>query len=219
MPYLDRFFYTRLPIAMSQLYGSVQSRHTSQPASFSSVCHKSFRMFAALLIFPFVRLSPPSNNFLHISTSPPLFTFTHPSCSPQTLFPSSCLLLSWLIFTSILISTLLYCCRNPGLDDQAVFWKVIRRSSDPPINPIGICKHLESAPRIPDLILGGNHTILPLSTCYLNLCLFSSGMLSRLYLPEYTYGAYIALHDFFHRFCFSISLIAYLLHVYIAQKR
>jgi hypothetical protein len=167
MPYLDRFFYTRLPI----------------------------------------------------STTPLLFTFTHPSCSPQTLFPSSCLHFYTHLHSTQLISTLLQCCRNPGLDDQAVFWKVIRRSSDPPINPMGICKHLESAPKIPDLILGGNHTILPLSTCYLNLCLFSSGMLSRLYLPEYTYGAYIALHDFFHRFCFSISPIAYLLHVYIAQKR
>jgi hypothetical protein len=28
--------------------------------------------------------------------------------------------------------------RYPGLDDQAVFWRVIRRSIDPPVHPLGI---------------------------------------------------------------------------------
>jgi hypothetical protein len=106
-------------------------------------------------------------------------------------------------FSAFLI---LLICRNPGLDDQAVFWRVIRRSLDPPINPIGRCRHLESAPEAPDPILGGNHTVLPLSTCDLDLCLFNSGMLSRLYVPEYTYGAHIALHDFFHLSCSSMTL-------------
>lgn len=201
--------------------------------AFSPVTHRNQPLFQLYIMKVFYCLQPsssspscdfhplPTTSFLsppHRRYSPSLIPLAHPRLYFHPLV-LSCLHFYTHLHSTQLISTLLYCCRNPGLDDQAVFWKVIRRSSDPPINPIGICKHLESAPRIPDLILGGNHTILPLSTCYLNLCLFSSGMLSRLYLPEYTYGASIALHDFFHRFCSSISLIAYLLHVNIAQKR
>lgn len=67
-----------------------------------------------------------------------------------------------------------------GLDDQAVFWRVIRQSVDPQIEPIGDCKDFS---RNED----SEHT--PLVTCVLDPCIFSSGMLSRVWVPEYTYEA------------------------------
>ena len=76
--------------------------------------------------------------------------------------------------------------RYPGMDDQSVFWTVIRKSKDPPIHPIGTCRHLESAPTVQLK----NGSVTALSTCYLDSCLFSSGMLSDLYVPEYSYGKF-----------------------------
>ena len=72
------------------------------------------------------------------------------------------------------------------MDDQSVFWTVIRKSKDPPIHPIGTCRHLESAPTVQLK----NESVNALSTCFLDTCLFSSGMLSDLYVPEYSYGKY-----------------------------
>ena len=72
------------------------------------------------------------------------------------------------------------------MDDQSVFWTVIRKSKDPPIHPIGTCRHLESAPTVQLK----NGSVTALSTCYLDSCLFSSGMLSDLYVPEYSYGKF-----------------------------
>jgi len=74
----------------------------------------------------------------------------------------------------------------PGLDDQAVFWRIIRQSTDPPVVPIGTCKHYSDAeaalydPSPADAAV-------PLVTCVLDPCVFSSGMLSRVWVPEYTY--------------------------------
>lgn len=77
--------------------------------------------------------------------------------------------------------------KTPKLDDQAVFWHVIRRSSDPVIEPIGKCRHhnitssnINSSSEIDAAV--------PLVTCFLDTCVFSSGMLSKIYIPEYTYG-------------------------------
>ena len=70
----------------------------------------------------------------------------------------------------------------PGLDDQAVFWRVIRQSQDPPILPLGKCKHHESPPSPPS---SPSSPTPPLVTCVLDPCVFSSGMLSRYaYVPN-----------------------------------
>ena len=74
----------------------------------------------------------------------------------------------------------------PGLDDQAVFWRIIRQSTDPPVVPIGTCKHYtdqEAALLDPTPA----NALVPLVTCVLDPCVFSSGMLSRVWVPEYTY--------------------------------
>lgn len=69
-----------------------------------------------------------------------------------------------------------------ALDDQAIFWSVIRRTTDPPIKPIGKCQHYYSnAMKVKD----ENSTTLV--TCVLDNCVFSSGMLSRQWVPEFTY--------------------------------
>jgi hypothetical protein len=75
---------------------------------------------------------------------------------------------------------------HPGLDDQAVFWKVIRESKDPPIVPIGACKDYDDTA---DTKYNTDPTKgkVPLVTCVLDHCVFSAGMLSRVWVPEYTY--------------------------------
>jgi hypothetical protein len=82
--------------------------------------------------------------------------------------------------------------KHPRLDDQAVFWKVIRASVSPPILPIGECRHFN---RPGDLRLkpaaGTSVDEKYLVTCDLNTCKFSSGMLSRQYVPELTYETLI----------------------------
>ena len=70
------------------------------------------------------------------------------------------------------------------MDDQSVFWRVIRKSKDPLIHPMGTCRNLESAP----IVQVGSNPVETLTTCFLNTCLFSSGMISDLYVPEYSYG-------------------------------
>jgi len=75
----------------------------------------------------------------------------------------------------------------PGLDDQAVFWRVIRQSKNPPVVPLGKCRDYN---RSTTGIEGGDAqaAILPaLVTCVLDPCVFSSGMLSKAWIPEYTY--------------------------------
>ena len=71
--------------------------------------------------------------------------------------------------------------RYPGLDDQTVFWNVIRRNSEPRINPIGTCRNLAHSNSMefdPDP---------PLATCYLDICMFSSGMMSANRHPALQY--------------------------------
>ena len=94
--------------------------------------------------------------------------------------------------------------RYPGMDDQSVFWTVIRKSQDPPIYPIGTCRHLESPPTVQ--LKNGSGSVNALSTCFLDSCLFSSGMLSDLYVPEYSYGKFYLkyLMDVFFSFLIKI---------------
>eukprot|EP00605_Chrysophyceae_sp_TOSAG23-4_P000317 GSChrysophyteH1.ASY1.ANO1.362.1 assembled CDS len=82
--------------------------------------------------------------------------------------------------------------KYPGLDDQAVFWRVIRESNDPPIVPIGSCAHYDDAmekqyDNIPENNMGNGVDKIPLVTCVLDPCVFSAGMLSRVWVPEFTY--------------------------------
>lgn len=81
--------------------------------------------------------------------------------------------------------------RYPRLDDQAVFWKVIRSSSDPPVLPIGKCRHFIDADDLAHLYQhsqqGHVHKKF-LVSCMLDTCVFSSGMISNVYEPELTYG-------------------------------
>jgi hypothetical protein len=71
----------------------------------------------------------------------------------------------------------------PRLDDQAVFWRVIRQSKDPAINPIQRCHDFTTNNPKPFLV-----------TCMLDSCVFSSGMISNMYVPELTYGKNHSLH-------------------------
>ena len=86
--------------------------------------------------------------------------------------------------------------RFPGLDDQAVFWRVIRQSVDPPVEPLGDCRNYHESNRFLHASLSDDGrrlasrtTKTPLVTCVLDPCVFSSGMLSRVWVPEYTYEA------------------------------
>eukprot|EP00981_Chlorochromonas_danica_P008689 scaffold2270_cov242-Ochromonas_danica.AAC.3 len=76
--------------------------------------------------------------------------------------------------------------KYPRLDDQAIFWKVLRSSQDPPILPLEKCRHFD---RVEDQMASYQKTTgrRYLTTCYLDTCIFSSGMLSRKYIPELTY--------------------------------
>ena len=98
-----------------------------------------------------------------------------------------------MLFLFLIAHPLLILYRNPGLDDQAVFWKVIRQNSDPAINPIGMCRDVVTVP------LNSNSTDsdqdAPLTTCFLDICMFSSGMISGLYVPEFTYGRSLPSRD------------------------
>jgi len=67
-----------------------------------------------------------------------------------------------------------------------VFWKVIRKSVFPPILPIQQhCHHLANDdPSLYDPRYNQRYLV----SCMLDSCVFSSGMLSRVYVPELTYG-------------------------------
>lgn len=77
--------------------------------------------------------------------------------------------------------------KYPGLDDQAVFWRVIRQARSPPVMPIGRCRHVNwtdessSAPAVAGAAKGSvySEASQPLVTCVLDACVFSSGMLSK----------------------------------------
>jgi hypothetical protein len=71
--------------------------------------------------------------------------------------------------------------QTPHLDDQAVFWHVIRRSQNPFVTHIGKCENYHYTAEM----LARKET--PLIACMLDNCAFSSGMLSRLWIPEFTY--------------------------------
>jgi hypothetical protein len=70
--------------------------------------------------------------------------------------------------------------RNLHLDDQATFWTMIRHTQDPEIVPLGEC----------DIAKYNASDFKPnqLSTCFLDSCMFSASMLSKVWLPENTYG-------------------------------
>ena len=71
------------------------------------------------------------------------------------------------------------------MDDQAIFWKIIRRTQALTVTPLGLCQDVASEAR-----KGAFSAHKGLSTCALDSCLFSSGMLSRAWVPEFTYGAF-----------------------------
>jgi len=78
--------------------------------------------------------------------------------------------------------------KQTKLDDQAIFWHVLRTSSDPALLQLGRCRNYEGKdsvePGVTNLYrVGADHLV----TCYLDECLFSSGMLSRQWVPEMTY--------------------------------
>lgn len=77
--------------------------------------------------------------------------------------------------------------KYPRLDDQAIFWKIIRKSQDPPIKHLGYCNEINK-----DLIIDKNY----LTSCMLSTCAFSSGMISDRYIPELTYGKAYLLPNF-----------------------
>lgn len=71
-------------------------------------------------------------------------------------------------------------CRNLHLDDQATFWTMIRHTRDPEIVPVGEC----------DTAKYNINDFKPnqLTTCWLDSCMFSAAMISKVWLPENTYG-------------------------------
>ncbi len=82
--------------------------------------------------------------------------------------------------------------KQTKLDDQAIFWNVLRTSSDPVVLQLGRCRNYEGKasiePGVTNLYREGyDHLV----TCYLDECLFSSGMLSRQWVPEMTYETLI----------------------------
>lgn len=80
--------------------------------------------------------------------------------------------------------------RYPRLDDQAIFWKVIRTSKKPAVLPIGKCRNFNSADDMASMFShSGHHHTKYLISCVLDTCMFSSGMISNVYEPELTYGA------------------------------
>jgi hypothetical protein len=79
--------------------------------------------------------------------------------------------------------------RYPRLDDQAIFWKVIRASKNPQVLPIGKCRNFNSADDLANLFRHHGHDhARNLVSCVLDTCVFSSGMISNVYEPELTYG-------------------------------
>jgi hypothetical protein len=75
--------------------------------------------------------------------------------------------------------------RFPQLDDQAIFWRIIRTTSSPHIVPLSTCHDVNTTAQGG---ASGSSSLGDLITCPLDTCEFSSGMLSRLWVPEYTYG-------------------------------
>lgn len=84
--------------------------------------------------------------------------------------------------------------RFKHLDDQAVFWNVIRHSSDPSVIPLGHCRHYNAStnPKYNASLEPSPSKIPEIVTCFLDTCAFSSGMLSRIWVPEYTYEELLA---------------------------
>lgn len=79
--------------------------------------------------------------------------------------------------------------RHPRLDDQAIFWRVIRTSRDPPVLPIGKCRNFNTANDLASMYQYSTYKRYLIS-CVLDTCVFSSGMISRVYEPELTIGKY-----------------------------
>eukprot|EP01034_Spumella_vulgaris_P021696 gene21696-27746_t len=69
--------------------------------------------------------------------------------------------------------------KYPKLDDQAIFWKVIRTSKDPSVLPLSHCRSFDA----PADLKTDNQIV----SCVLDTCMFSSGMISKVYVPELTY--------------------------------
>lgn len=91
----------------------------------------------------------------------------------------------------ILVECKIIVFRYPRLDDQAIFWKVIRTSKNPQVLPIGKCRNFNSADDLTHLYRHHAHEhTRNLVSCYLDTCVFSSGMISNVYEPELTYGTY-----------------------------
>ena len=82
--------------------------------------------------------------------------------------------------------------KQTKLDDQAIFWRVVRTSADPIVLQLGRCRNYEGKNSVEAGVTnvyreGVDHLV----SCYLDECLFSSGMLSRRWVPEMTYETLI----------------------------
>lgn len=100
----------------------------------------------------------------------------------------------------------MYHCRYPRLDDQAIFWKVIRTSKKPAVLPIGKCRNFNSADDMASMFShSGHHHTKYLISCVLDTCMFSSGMISNVYEPELTYGTSPILYSMIYVLCTIVS--------------
>lgn len=79
--------------------------------------------------------------------------------------------------------------RHSHLDEQAVFWQLLRTSADHKVLPIGSCRNFGNEEDLQEkekLVRDGQH---PLISCVLDVCMFNSGMLSKVPIQEEsTYG-------------------------------
>lgn len=65
---------------------------------------------------------------------------------------------------------IVYSHRKRDLDDQSIFWTMLRQRKDPPVLFSGKCRDLEPP-------VEGSKNESTLRTCVLDPCLFSSGMM------------------------------------------
>jgi hypothetical protein len=76
--------------------------------------------------------------------------------------------------------TLAACAKNPSLDDQSIFWKVLRNASHPSVHSLGLCRDDVSAAST-----AASKDIF--TSCILDTCLFNSGALSRIHPEHFVY--------------------------------
>lgn len=89
--------------------------------------------------------------------------------------------------------------RHPDLDDQTIFWQIIRKVEHPRVVPLPKCKHLQlsntatttaattTTDSLPKSSTSYSHHNTVIHSCMLDSCMFSSGMISRA-LEMFTFG-------------------------------